>query len=70
VAGWDARDGTTKLETGDGMGPTIKNKAGWDLAGSEDTGHGAGRDDFLVVPRSSDIEQCANTFIFFLSHFM
>jgi hypothetical protein len=47
------RDGTRKREAWDGMGLSKKNEAGWDGTGPKAAGHGTGRDDFLVVPRSS-----------------
>ena len=50
--GLAGRDGTRRRGTRDGTGPSNKNKAGRDGTGQEDAGHGTGRDDFLVVPRS------------------
>jgi hypothetical protein len=47
------RDGIRQRGTRDGMGLQKKNEAGWDQTGQEDAGHGTGRDDFLIVPRSS-----------------
>jgi hypothetical protein len=63
LGGTGRRDGTQELETRDGTGLSKKNDAGWDGTRHKSAGYGTGRDDFLVVPRSSVSYDCAITYL-------